>query len=144
MQKKTPFTIIEVICAIVIFAFAVSTLLISLNNAMFKVYLSNGAIKSVLASEQKLMEYRLKNWSEIPPSESGFLFPDETEAYSYEMNSQIIQNEFGGFLHIHFKAIFPNIYAEKERGFILETDVPIPASEAAKIEEAKSARESNL
>ena len=139
-MKKTRkifyFTLIEIICCIVILAFALTSLVVAANQNMIKVLTSGLAVKGVIAAESKLEEYRIKPWNEIPPSESGALIPSETESFQYEMTSEATQNEYGNFLHIVFKVTFPASYTSKKNGFILETDIAIPKNESKKVEDS--------
>lgn len=130
------FTLIEIICAIVILSFALTSLVVAANQNMIKVITSAAAIKCVIAAEAKLADYRTKHWSEIPPSESGPLIPEETEAYQFEMVSEEYQNEFGNFVHIVLTITFPASNTDKKNGFLLETDIPVPSSESKKFEES--------
>lgn len=130
------FTLVEVICAIVILSFSLTSIVISINQNMIKVITSGVAIKCVLAAQNKLAEYRMKNWSEIPPQDSGFLMPEESESYKYEMTSELVQNEYGSFVHIIFTTTFPASRSSKSNGFVLQTDIALPANESKKIEEA--------
>ena len=130
------FTLIEIVCAIVILGFALTSLVVAVNQNMIKVITSGAAVKCVLAAENKLAEYRLKNWSEIPPTDSGFLIPEETEAFKFEMVSENNLNEYGSFVHIILKATFPASNSNKENGFVLETDVSVPLADSKKMEDA--------
>lgn len=134
-KSKALFTLIEVICAIVILSFALTSIVVAINQNMIKVITSSVAIKCVLAAENKIAEYRIKNWGEIPTSDSGFLMPEETESYKYEMTSEVVQNEYGSFVHIIFTTTFPASRSSKTNGFVLETDIAISPNEAKKVEE---------
>lgn len=135
-KLRRQFTLIEVVCAIVILSFSLTSIVVAINQNMMKVVTSGVAIKCVMAAENKIAEYRIKNWSEIPPQDSGFLIPEETESYKYEMTSEVLQNEYGSFVHIIFTATFPASRSSKSNGFVLETDIALPPNEAKKVEEA--------
>ena len=138
MKRSTTiyFTLIEIICAIVILSFALTTIVVVANQNMIKVITSGVAVKCALAAENKLNEYRMMPWSEIPASDSGLLLPKDTEAYKYEMISENSQNEYGCYVHILLKVTFPASNSNKENGFYLETDIAVPGGDSLKMEEA--------
>lgn len=136
IYTKNPFTLIEIICAIVILSFSLTSLVVAVNQNMMKVYTSSIAVKCVIAAENKLMQYRIMKWSEIPPSDEGTLMPTESEAYRFQMASEFQQNEYGNFIHVVLKVSFPAARTTDTNGFILETDVAVPASDAKGIDEA--------
>lgn len=135
-RQNSNFTLIEIVCCIVILSFALTSIVVVANQNMIKVITSGAAIKCVMAAEAKLAEYRVKDWSEIPPTESGPLILGDTEAYQYEMSSEPNQNEFGSFMHIILTVTFPASNTNKKNGFILETDIAIPSSDSKKMEDA--------
>lgn len=134
--SKSYFTLIEIICCIVILAFALTSLVVAANQNIIKVLTSGAAVKGVLAAEAKLAEYRNKNWSEIPSSESGSLMGEDTESFQYEMASEPVQNEYGNFLHIMLTVTFPASNTTKKNGFILVTDIAVSPSDSKKMEDA--------
>ena len=146
-MKKLPlakyFTLIEIVCAIVILSFSLTSLVVIVNQNMIKVYTSSAAIKCVQAAENKLNGYRAMPWAEIPASESGALVPSDTEAYQYEMTSVMQSNEYGNFVHITLTVTFPAVRTEKKNGFVLVTDIALPTSDTKAIEEEMRIRSLN-
>ncbi|PCJ58496.1 MAG: hypothetical protein COA79_13355 [Planctomycetota bacterium] len=134
------FNLIEIICAIVILSFALSTIMITMNNNMVKIRMAEGIIKSVPLAEKKLVEYKMMNWSEIPGTDQGFLAPEQTEALKFEMKSRLENNELGAFVHILLKVTFPSDSAE-DGFYVLTTDVSVPSGEIEKMSEIQDLRD---
>lgn len=143
-RHNNNFTLIEIICAIVILSISLTTIVVAVNQNMMKVITSGVAVKCVLAAENKLVQYRMMNWSEIPNSEKGALIPTETDAYQYEMASELQQNEYGNFVHITLTVTFPASRTTKSNGFILETDIAVPTNDSKNMDDAIRTRSIGL
>lgn len=126
--RKQNFTLIEIVCAVVILALTFGGLLMSLHSSVFKVAVSNNAIQATLLAEKKMNSYKVMNWSEVPRSEEGLLDPTASEALRYKMISKLDVNDMGGFLHIAMTVTFPSDGAE-DHTYDVMTDIALAPGE---------------